>query len=133
MKTDALFIVLVDDDSVQNMLSEAIIKMVDPTIEVLAFEAVRDALDYLKGDNKVPNIIFVDINMPYLNGWDFVAEYSKMIGPKFDRTAINMLTSSDHEKDMEKAQNFEIMSYTSKPLTKDDFSSIYNFYTEQYA
>jgi two-component SAPR family response regulator len=115
------------------MLSEAIIKMVDASIEVLAFEAVREALEYLKGDNKVPNIIFVDINMPYLNGWDFVAEFSKFSSePRFERTAVNMLTSSDHEKDMEKAQTFEIMSYTSKPLTKDDFTSIYNFYLEQY-
>ncbi len=132
MGKERLLIMLVDDDSVQNMLSEAIIKMVDPEIEIVAFEAVRDGLEYLKGDNPVPNIIFVDINMPYLNGWDFVGEYIKFDPEKFERCAINMLTSSDHEKDMEKAQQYEIMSYTSKPLTKEDFGVIYNFYQEQY-
>lgn len=133
MNHDKFFIVLIDDDPVQNMLSDAIIKMVDPNIEIKAFEVVREALDYLRGDNPVPNIIFVDINMPFMNGWDFVAEFSKLDAAKFEKCAVNMLTSSDHEKDMERAQQFEIMSYTSKPMTKEDFSEIYKFYQSQYS
>jgi response regulator RpfG family c-di-GMP phosphodiesterase len=99
------------------------------SIEIIAYNQPRKALSYLKNDHKFPDIILLDINMPLLNGWDFVNEFTHIKKNKNKSCILNLLTSSDSMDDIRKAESFdEIVAYISKPLTIEDFKEIYNYY-----
>lgn len=115
-------IMLVDDDDSTNFLNKIILKKVVPQVHVQAEQTVQHALDYLKNaENKpLPGIIFLDINMPGLSGWDFMEEYEKLPAEKKAQMVIVMLSTSLNPDDREKAKSFnEIHDFFNKPLTED--------------
>jgi two-component SAPR family response regulator len=72
-------IYLVDDDEIQNLINTRVISIVSAGIEVKAFTSAESALAKLKSnESEFPQLIFLDINMPKMNGWDFLEEYQKI-------------------------------------------------------
>jgi response regulator RpfG family c-di-GMP phosphodiesterase len=129
MNKDKLLIMLIDDDEIHNFICEETIKKFDKEIEIVAYNQPRKALSYLKSNYKFPDIILLDINMPLVNGWDFVNEFSRIKEEKNKFCFLNLLTSSDSMDDIKKAESFtEILAYISKPLTIEDFEELYSFY-----
>ena len=71
-------IMLVDDDADTNFYNKIVLEQTDATNEIVVFENGKDALMYLeKGNNKV-DLILLDINMPIMNGWQFLEHYEKL-------------------------------------------------------
>ena len=112
---------IIDDDPITSILLEKINADVNFAREVISFYSAVDGLDYLltTKDEKqpVPEIIFLDINMPIVSGWQFLERYNELAIPE-GQTAIYMLTASADQSDINRAKKFaNVEDYLVKPLT----------------
>jgi len=124
---------LIDDDQNDNFFHEREIKKTNLSIDVITKNSAIDALEYLKSKkedkNIQPNLIFLDINMPQMNGWEFLQEYDQLDEEIKDRKIIIMLTSSKNPDEIARAMTFRSVSdFISKPLTKEKLEDIIKNY-----
>ena len=124
---------LVDDNPDDNFYHERVIKRNDAADIVVAKQTAMDALKYLKSkkDNSEthPNLIFLDINMPGMNGWEFLVEYYKLDKQFKSKAIVVMLTTSDNPDDKMKAKLFNgVSDFKTKPLTKEMLEDITDKY-----
>lgn len=114
-------IMLIDDNREDNYFHQRIIRKNDAANIVVVKESGEEALNYLKSKDEHkgahPNIIFLDINMPGMNGWEFIEEYNKLDNRSQSEMIIIMLTSSDNPEDIEKAKDYNVDDFKIKPLT----------------
>lgn len=127
-------ILLIDDDEVFNFVTEKTLKLNAFSKQVKACSSVDQALSYLRkiieDDGLFPEIIFLDINMPEKDGWDFLNAYRLFPAEVKDRMQLYMLSSSDYESDVLKSQQYnEVRDFLRKPLTTRDLEII-NFRLE---
>jgi len=117
-------IMLIDDDEATNFHHQLIIEDNDCCKELVVFEYAEEALQYLKDGNKTtPTVIFLDINMPRMNGWEFLEEYKKL--EEHQKSEIIMLTTSLNESDRERAAHInEISAFKHKPLMEEMLEKI---------
>lgn len=107
----------IDDSEPDQFLSKIAINQYDSSIEILQAFDGREALDILEKLDQQPDIIFLDINMPRMNGHEFLEEYSKWDN---QGEVIIMLTSSDQEIDKERSLAYNcVRDYFTKPLQSD--------------
>lgn len=122
-------ILIIDDDEVNNYVCSKLIKQGGLTDEVHTALNGLEGLDFLKkiinANKKLPDLIFLDINMPEMNGWAFLEEY-KELKKSFDKKVVLiMLSSSVHSNDIEKASMYEdIQEYVTKPLISNSLKKI---------
>lgn len=126
-------IVLIDDDFSTNRYHEIILNHADAAEKIIKFEYAKDALVYLtseeNGKYPQPEIIFLDINMPKMNGWKFLEEYKKLDNKQTAEIVITMLTSSLNHDDKERALAIkEVSEYICKPLTQERVNEIIEKY-----
>ncbi len=107
-------ILLVDDNETDQFVHEAVIEQFDPDIEILKAYDGQEALDILSDSDQQPNIILLDINMPGMNGFEFLEEYSQDPNTSI---VIAMISSSEQRSDQERALAYDCVSnYFVKPL-----------------
>ena len=116
-KYSAVF--LVDDDPINNLINKRLLGKVDISKNVIEFLDAEIALKEIERLSKDDNIlILLDINMPVLNGWEFLEKYLSIFPFRNDRIVI--LSSSIDFLDRQKAKEFDIVStFIEKPLTLD--------------
>ena len=129
MKKELKVIMLVDDDQNDNFFHEREIKKINPAITVIEKTTGLDGLEYLESnkENKevMPDLIFLDINMPILDGWDFLEKYKQLDKELQDLVVIIMLSTSGYPEDIERAMSYSCVSdYIIKPLTKEKLENI---------
>ncbi|MEK7432254.1 MAG: response regulator [Cyanobacteriota bacterium] len=126
MKKKLNCIMLIDDDENDNFFHERAIKKANLDISVIEKTTAMSALEYLKSNNKtIPDLIFLDINMPCMNGWEFLDQYILLDKELKSQIVIVMLTTSCNPDDIEKAKSNNLISeYITKPLTHDMVESI---------
>ncbi|MEJ8800617.1 response regulator [Pontibacter sp. H249] len=118
-------VVLIDDDQVSNFVCESIIKSECFADEVYSFEWAQDALEYLYKTNEndpdnFPDLIFLDINMPGMDGWAFIQEYRKLPEEVTRKCCLFMLSSAVDRKDIICAKSHhEVKDFFSKPLSPE--------------
>ncbi|MDF9795800.1 CheY-like chemotaxis protein [Catalinimonas alkaloidigena] len=121
---------VIDDDPINNIIFQKLSEFVDFAEEIIPFLSAVDSLDYLQKLEEEqappPNIIFLDIRMPIVNGWEFLERLSKLNkNHYFEGTAIYMLTSSSEQSDINKAKNYHLVTdYIVKPLLTEDLEAI---------
>ncbi|MEB2777597.1 response regulator [Algoriphagus sp. D3-2-R+10] len=112
---DTIF--LVDDDPINNLINRRLLGKVGIAENIVEFLEGEEAL--LKLNDFDPNLsilIFLDINMPVLNGWEFLNKYQEIHANRSDKIVI--LSSSIDYQDRFKAQGYQIVSgFLEKPLT----------------
>jgi CheY-like chemotaxis protein len=124
---------LVDDNPDDNFFHEREIKKNDKDTIVILKNRALDALDYLKANKdkefKLPDLILLDINMPGMNGWEFLKEYNKLGKDLQSKVVIIMLTTSENSDDYKraKAEGF-VADFITKPMTKEIMKRIKNKY-----
>jgi CheY-like chemotaxis protein len=133
MKAEGICIMLIDDNKNDNFFHEREIKKTHLDCIVIEKESGAEALEYLnsmiKSGNKKPLLIFLDINMPGMNGWDFLDEYSKLDKGIQSGIIVVMLTTTDDAETKAKAMAWSSVSdYITKPLTKENMEYIYEKY-----
>jgi CheY-like chemotaxis protein len=118
-------ILLIDDDFLTNYVHTLAVKRTQIDTSIKDVDNVKEALEFLTYTGKYqhepgcprPGIIFLDINMPGLNGWDFMDRYKKLDSSIKARVIVVMLTSSLNDDDKERAQlDDQIVLFLSKPL-----------------
>lgn len=116
-------ILLVDDDECFHFLCEAVIKRSGEDITLLqAYDGV-EALEMLRDVANMPDLILLDINMPRMNGHEFLAAYEGFHPGKIP--VVAMLTSSDQQEDRRNALSYEfVKDYLLKPFDKDDIQRL---------
>ncbi|MCW3117772.1 MAG: response regulator [Chitinophagaceae bacterium] len=133
MKTKINCILLIDDNWDDNFYHERVIKKSDAANTVIKKQSGMDALEYLKSKkdhpDTHPDLIFLDINMPGMNGWEFLEEYNKLDKQFQSHSIVVMLTTSGNPDDKTKAKLFNgVSDFKTKPLTQKMLEEIIGKY-----
>ena len=115
-------ILLIDDNEADNLFHSRTIRKADACNHLQVVTSGEEALDYLakSGTEQFPrpDLIFLDINMPGMNGFEFLEEYAKLDPKVKSKMVVFMLTSSLMPEDSEKAMKTgEVSEFLNKPLT----------------
>ena len=110
---------LIDDDKITNILTKKILLKFNPEIKVEVFSDPIKSIEYLeklKSDNWEYPVIFLDINMPQMTGWQFLEQIANLnMNP-----TVYILTSSIDKNDITKARTYKnVKAFLTKPLTQD--------------
>ena len=122
-------ILLIDDDEPTNFFHKIMVNEADCTETLTVVTNGNKALDYLNdayaGKHPVPELIFLDINMPLMDGWEFLAAYEKLPMERRTKIIVIMLTTSINPDDRDKAKQFpEILDFKNKPLSVEMLQEI---------
>jgi CheY-like chemotaxis protein len=126
---DPARIFLIDDDEISNFINETILKSFFKESEIISFSNPEKALEFIFDDyskNPLFSVLFVDINMPEMSGWDFLDKL--LLGSKslMDYLRIIMVSSSIDALDKEKAQrNPFVNGFVSKPLSLEQIRKLF--------
>jgi CheY-like chemotaxis protein len=126
MKQKLMCILFIDDDEPTNFLNKLLVEEMDCAHHVQVVTSGEEALEYLSGsgsfsnngqNNPRPDLIFLDINMPGMDGWEFLQHYQKLPPTQKANIVMVMLTTSLNPDDEKSAQqNIEISGFENKPL-----------------
>ncbi|MCZ8090800.1 response regulator [Flavobacterium sp.] len=117
-------VICIDDDPITLMLCKKVMERVEFASEINTLqngeEAIKQFEDYEKIDTKnAPDMVFIDLNMPVMNGWEFLDEYFKREYHKKFKTHFIVLCSTIDPKDVEKSKLYSmVVDFLSKPITK---------------
>ena len=123
-------ILLLDDDPAVNFLHELLFEEMAFCVPLHIFTEGLAALHFLSalrsdtGESIWPDLILVDVNMPGMDGFEFLDRYHSLPGGKGHTARIVMLTSSNYPRDVEKAHGYGITAYLSKPLTEEQLMGL---------
>lgn len=129
-------VLLIDDDKILNFVNLRLFKK-EGFSRVICLENGQDALEYMKTKyigpkmehDQNPVLIFLDLNMPYMNGWEFLKAYDDLKDGTITQIKIIILTSSFNPDDMEKAKKYkDVVAYLNKPLTSERLSEVLKKY-----
>src|SRR5215217_6536615 len=119
-------ILCVDDDPITLMLYKMVIAKASLSETVIAAKNGQEALEYydnLKSEQEedFPELIFLDLNMPVMGGWEFLDNFIEPTYSPFNKkTKIIVLSSTIDPQDIEKVKNYPIIiDFISKPVTKE--------------
>ena len=125
MSNSARFIVI-DDDPLNNTICRLTIKKALGVVDVVTFTDPAQGLQYIDteysnpSDEELSTVLFLDINMPVMNGWEFLEKYENLNSSVKKNIKVYILSSSVDDRDIEKANsNKNIVNYLAKPITKE--------------
>ena len=120
---------IIDDCEVDRFLAQKIIILSDFAGHILTMNSACEALKYLNNnvdEDKLPEIIFLDISMPNMDGFSFLAHYAQCDEKIKNHCKIVALTSSTHPRDLQTLQRDPyVIRYLAKPLTPENLMTIY--------
>lgn len=137
---DTMHVLLIDDRHDHNYLNEIIISDTGLFGKIHAVTSGKEALEYLQKTNEeptedhpFPEIIFLDINMPIMNGWEFLDEFGKLI-PKLNVTPkVFMLSTSSYHKDIVRSEEYGAVSgFITKPLDDALLTDLHSKYCDSF-
>jgi CheY-like chemotaxis protein len=121
-------ILLVDDEKVFHFVNSKVIALTGIDCEIQTASNGQEALvminKFMSGSDSSPDYIFIDLNMPVMDGFEFVRVFQRMEFPHKERVTLIILTSSADERDKLKAIELGVSHFISKPLTEEDVSRI---------
>lgn len=125
MNSKSVSILLVDDDEINNFISVKLIKKIMLNTEIKTCLNGKFAIDLLleikaTAPDEMPEYILLDINMPIMNGWEFLEEYDRLNIDPSGKTKIYIISSSVFNNDIVKAKSYPVVrDFISKPLSVD--------------
>ena len=129
MTKEHLNILIIDDDEINNFIAAKLIAKIPlhATVNTClnGLEGIKFIKNNLEKKEELPDIIFLDINMPVMNGWEFLDEYETIKNQISKNVAINMLSSSVYNDDISKAETYNTVNkFISKPLTVEKIQNL---------
>ena len=122
--TDALnHIVLIEDNETTSFLNNRLLSRLGVAKQVSSFSKADEASQFLWGnepaDQATPDLVFVDLKMPGMSGFDFLEHYSHLPTEMQERTVVAVLTTSMHSADTARVAQYPNVEYLTKPLTEE--------------
>jgi CheY-like chemotaxis protein len=122
-------VMLVDDNDTDNFISRRIIEITKFAPKVEVKNSGKSALEYLENAKDdpllLPDLIFLDINMPIVDGFSFLFEFSRFPENVKDKCKIVVLSSSDNKRDIERIINEKyVITFITKPLTDEALKKV---------
>jgi CheY-like chemotaxis protein len=122
--------IIIDDSKLDCFIAEKIIRNTGRGEDIRSFTVAKEALDYIAHTPVTENtrtVVIVDIQMPIMNGFEFVEAFEKLPEELRNSYLVYMLSSSINENDINKVQNYpSIKQFLNKPLTGNMLSTILN-------
>ena len=116
-------IFLIDDDDTSNFVSEIIINSVIEGIVVEVLTNGQEAIDHFHNTSEPPDLVLLDINMPFINGFEFLDYYAEQNWN--GRTKFAIYSTSSRESDKIKSMAYkQVIDYIEKPLNEKKFSEL---------
>lgn len=116
-------IVLVDDNETTSFLNNRLLGRLALAEKVTTFTRAEEASRSLWGDEQVAitpaDLVFVDLKMPGMSGFDFLEQYSQLAPEVQERTVVAVLTTSMHAADTARVAQYPNVEYLTKPLTEE--------------
>ncbi len=120
---------VIDDDEIFLYWASKMLNEIDFSEHILVYKNGKEAIEGLKDLNqkgkRLPDVIFLDINMPIMNGWDFLQDFLKIPNNNPEGVLVYIVSSSIDQQDLEQAKQFDIVhNYILKPLSTEDLVKI---------
>lgn len=129
--TRPVSVLLVDDDEINNFISIKLIKKVLLNAEIMACLNGKFAIDQLlqlqeTNPSQMPDYILLDINMPIMNGWEFLDMYNRLNIDPEGKSKIYIISSSVFSNDINKAKSYPLVKdFVSKPLNVEKIKELF--------
>lgn len=126
-------VMLIDDNEIDNLINQKMIEASNIAEHILMHTGAKAALEFLRNVEKMatikasmlPEIIFLDVDMPLMDGFQFLDEFEKLSEDTKNHCSIVMLTSSINPQDLNKAKKSQyVKKYLNKPLSQDMIEKI---------
>lgn len=127
-------VMLIDDNEIDNLINQKMIEAADICENIFIHSGAKGAIEFLKNIEKLakgpldlylPEVIFLDIDMPLMDGFQFLDEFDRLSDVIKENCKVVMLTSSLNPQDMNKAKkNKYVLKYLNKPLNQDNLKKI---------
>lgn len=126
-------ILLVDDDTINNFINEKLLKKLDVSNKTSVVINGEEAINFLKevcekDATQCPELILLDINMPVMDGFEFLERYKDLNIPNKSSIIIVMLTTSTNPNDTERLNKTGVAGYINKPLTEQKLREVMDKY-----
>lgn len=124
---------LIDDDRILHFLMEKILAKVEWNYPFSTFENGQSAIEYFKSNYSKDTqfIVFLDINMPVMNGWEFLAALDQIVD-HHDNVSVFVLSSSINSNDKERAEAHRLVhEFISKPIYHEKLESIKDYFKQK--
>ncbi|GBF21207.1 response regulator receiver domain-containing protein [Arenibacter algicola] len=120
---------LIDDDEIFQFIMKNTIAEISPDIKIKFFSDGEKGMDFLKQNlgaaTNLPDIILLDVNMPFMDGWEFLKEYKSLQTQIKKDVNIYLLTSSNNPHDIAMAKEIsELSGYLVKPISKEGIKNL---------
>lgn len=118
---------LIDDSDIDLFIQRRFLEVFNFSREFTSFKSADDALEWLSNrqDNAIPDVIFLDLNMPKTDGFAFLERFSQLPAPISTRPRIVVLTSSNSTADVNRSKSFKnVIQFITKPMKQADIEDL---------
>jgi CheY-like chemotaxis protein len=126
-------VMLIDDNEIDNLINQKMIEAASIAEHIYTHTGARSAIEFLRNlekldketKNVMPEVIFLDIDMPLMDGFQFLDEFDKLSETTKNKCKIVMLTSSINPQDVNKSKRYSyVKKYINKPLSQDNLVNL---------
>lgn len=126
---------VVDDDTIYQFTTARMVQIVDSTVDVLTFGDGEQAMRYIHANahdaTKLPDMILLDLNMPFMDGWEFLTAFEAIRDSLSKSIIIYVVSSSIDERDALRARSYgDVQDYLEKPVTTDRIRTLLTEYVK---
>ncbi|MDC8004580.1 response regulator [Aureisphaera galaxeae] len=130
------FVLLIDDDNATNFFNGMMLGKHDSFGRTLAVRSGSEALDFLQSipntDAQKPDLIFLDINMPGMNGWEFLDAFKELPVHITEGIKVILLSTSSNPEEVKKSmRKYSVDDYINKPLSMNILDSVYEVHFQK--